>query len=168
MKAHMFLPTLILCFLGCAPQQQTDQLTQQQNDQIKTEVKTHCDSLWAKWQRLDGAATLEYMSDSPDFVALNVEGSRMDYQAFKKMISDMVGTAAGLKLTPVRENVYVMSKDAAIYAVQGKWEVSMKSGEQVFYDPYSGTLVFKKTAGQWKVVYIHESATFTVKKAEKK
>ena len=52
MKANIFVAALLLFCLGCTSQQ-SDQLTQQQKDQIKSEVKAVGDSIIAKWERLD-------------------------------------------------------------------------------------------------------------------
>ena len=167
MKANIFVAALLLFFIGCAPQP-SDQLTQQQKDQIKSEVKAACDSMWAKWERLDAAATMEYVADSPDFVAYNPDGTRVDFQGFKKMIMDMVGTLAVVKLAPLRKDVYVLAKDAAVYSWFGKSEIVMKSGEKTTYDPDAETFVLNKVAGQWKITYVQESATIVTQKAGKK
>jgi ketosteroid isomerase-like protein len=159
---------LLFVISGCAPQQPSDQLTPQQVEQIKADVKALCDTMWTKWQKLDVSATMGYMADSPDFVAYNPDGSRVDYQAFKKMLTEMAPTLALVKISAQREDVYVMSKDVAVYAWFGKSEIEMKSGEKVVYDPDAETLILKKIAGQWKIVYAHESATIVTQKPGKK
>ncbi len=167
MKTNIFVATLLLFFIGCTPQQ-SDQLTQQQKDQIKAEVKASCDSMWVKWERLDAVATMGYVSDSPDFVAYNPDGSRVDFEGFKKMVMGMVGTLAAVKLAPLREDVYVLAKDAAVYAWFGKSEIVMNSGEKITYEPDAETFVLNKVAGHWKIVYAHESATIVTQKVGKK
>ena len=52
MKAQMFFAALLLFSLECASQQ-SDQLTQQEKDQIKSEVKAVGDDLISKWMALD-------------------------------------------------------------------------------------------------------------------
>lgn len=167
MKRNIIVAALLLFIVGCTPQQ-SDQLTQQQKDQIKSEVKAVCDSLWAKWTRLDGEATIQYFRDSPEFVAFNADGSRSEFQAFKQMTLDGASSAAAFKLAPARIDFYVLAKDAVIYSWFGKSEFAMKSGDKITYDPDAGTFVFKKVGGQWKIIYIHESATITTQKAGKK
>jgi hypothetical protein len=167
MKANIFVAALLLFIIGCTPQQ-SDQLTQQQKDQIKQEVKVVCDSLWAKWLRLEGESTIQYLWDSPEFVAFNPDGSRSDFQAFKKLLLDLSSSAAAFKLAPAREDFYVLAKDAVVYAWFGKSEIVMKSGDKATYDPDAETFVFSKVAGQWKIVYVQESATIATQKAGKK
>ncbi len=167
MKANIFVAALLLFIIGCTPQQ-SDQLTQQQKDQIKQEVKAVCDSLWAKWTRLDGEASVQYVSDSPEFVAFNPDGSRMDVQAFKKMLLDLAGSLTAIKIAPARQDYNVLTKDVVVYAWFGKSEVVTKSGDRVTYDPDALTFVLNKVTGQWKVIWSHESATIVTEKAGKK
>ena len=167
MKAKISVAVLLLFSFGCTSRQ-TEPLTQQQKDQIKHEVKTICDSIWAKWDRMDGNGVLQYLWDTPEFVAFNLDGSRSDIEAIKKGIVDLASSATAIKLFPSREDFYVLSKDAVVYAWFGKTEISMKTGDKITYDPEAETYVFNKVAGQWQIVYIQQSATVFTQKAGKK
>jgi hypothetical protein len=153
-KVAPMKPLLLLAaiFIAGCTSQQRDQLTQQQKDQIISEVKTVCDTLWAKWTRLDGEATIQYFW----------------FHAFTQMTLDGAGSTAAIKLAPARVEFYALAKDAVIYAWFGKSEFAMKSGDKITYDPYAVTFVFKKVGGQWKIICIHESATIKTQKAGKK
>lgn len=167
MQRNIFVAVLLLFIIGCTSQQ-SDQLTQQHKNQIIREVKTVCDTLWAKWSSLDGEATIQYLWDSPEFVAFSADGSRSEFQAFKKMTLAGASSSASLKLAPSHVDFYVLSKDAVMYAWFGKSEFTLKSGDKIMFDPDALTFVFKKVGGQWKIIYIHESATITTQKAGKK
>lgn len=167
MKANIFVAALLLFIVGCAPQQ-SDQLTQQQKDQIKNEVKPVVDSILAKAERLDLNGTLQYFWDSPEFVSYNADGSQSDFQAFKKSSTDAFINMAALKNTTVREEFRVEAKDLVIYGWAGKGEMFMKSGDKITEDPEATTWVFKKVDGQWKIIYCHDSGTITMQKAGKK
>jgi ketosteroid isomerase-like protein len=52
--------------------------------------------------------------------------------------------------------------------LDGKDEVIMKSGDRQTCDRHAYTMVFKKIAGQWKVVYSHDSGIVVTQKAGKK
>jgi hypothetical protein len=167
MKANIVFTAVLLLLIGCTPQQ-SDQLTMQQKDQIKHEVKVVCDSIWANVVRLEAEATMQYIVDSPEFVSYNPDGSRSDFQAYKKAWLDFVSSAPSIKLTPAREDFYVLAKDAVVYAWFGKSEISLKSGDKMTYDPDAETFVFNKVGDKWKIVYSHESATIVTQKAGKK
>jgi hypothetical protein len=86
MKTSILVATLLFLCFGCTSQQ-TEELTQQQKDQIKTEVKAVADSIMARFQRLD-SGWFQYYSDSPDWVLFNIDCSRWDYQITKKFALD--------------------------------------------------------------------------------
>jgi hypothetical protein len=168
MKAILFVAALLVLFVGCAPQQQSDQLTQQQKDQIKKEVKAVVDSMIARDERLDADGVLQYCWDSPDFVTFNPDGSRSDYQASKKGLADLFSSLASLKPHATQEDLIVLTKDIVIDSWIGKTEAVLKSGDKMVFDPDGVTQVFQRIAGQWKLIYAHESATITAQKAGKK
>jgi ketosteroid isomerase-like protein len=167
MKTNIFVAALLLLLIGCTPQQ-SEQLTQQQKDQIKSEVKGIRDSAFARFQRLDTEGAMQYYWDLPDFIAINSDGSRSDFQAMKKEHIDLFSSSASLKILFTREDFMVLSKDIAIAGLDLKAELAMKSGDKMVFDPDAATMVFKKIDGQWKVIYSHESGTLVTQKAGKK
>ena len=167
MKANICVAALLLFILGCTPQQ-SDQLTQQQKDQIKSEVKAVGDSIIAKLERLDAEGSFQFYSDSPDWVMFNADGSRYDYQVTKKAWLDFPNSVTAWKWTTTRQDFIFVTKDIVICAWDGKDETILKSGDKITYDPHAYTMVFKKIAGQWKVIYQHDSGIAVTQKAGKK
>ena len=167
MKRNIFVAALLLFFVGCTSQQ-TDQLTQQQKDQIKSEAKVVMDSIIAKAQRLDIGTTLQYYWDSPEFAIYNPDGSRSDFEATKKMLVWFADSVSAFKLATVREEFPIVTKDLVIYVWVGNDELTLKSGDKTKYDPDAQTFVFRKLDGKWKIVYVQESATIVTQKAGKK
>jgi ABC-type dipeptide/oligopeptide/nickel transport system ATPase component len=72
------------------------------------------------------------------------------------------------KWTTSAEDFIFITKDVVIVAWIGKDVTIMKSGDMITYDPHAYTLVFKKMAGEWKIVYSHDSGTPVMQKAGKK
>jgi hypothetical protein len=167
MKANFFVAAFLLFVIGCT-QQQSDQLTQQQKDQIKTEVKAVGDSAIAKWERLDGEGAAKYYLDSPDWVMFGADGARWDYKTFIKAQPEFDSTVTSWRWTTTAEDFIFITKDVVITAWIGKDETIMKSGDKITYDPHAYTLVFKKIDGQWKVIYSHDSGIAVTQKAGKK
>ena len=167
MKNSTFVAALLFLCFGCTSQQ-NEELTQQQKDQIKNEVKVLVDSMVAKDNRLDAVGAMRYYWDSPEFVTFNADGTRSDYQTYTKGVLDQFNSFASLKLTNVRQDFVVLSKDIVICAFLGKAEVTLKSGDKVLFDPDAVMMVFKKIAGEWKIVSQQESATIVTQKAVEK
>jgi ketosteroid isomerase-like protein len=164
MKTNIFVAALLLFIIRCTPQQ-SDQLNQQQKDQIKSEVKAVMDSMIARDERLDADGVMQYYS--PDLIAFSPDGSRSDYQAMKKGLAEMFSSSASFKILATREDIIVMTKDLVIDSWIGKTEAVLKSGDRMVFDPDGVTQVFQRIAGQWKVIYSHESAMITTQKAGK-
>jgi hypothetical protein len=164
MKTNIFIAILSLCILGCTPKQ-SGQLTQQEKDQIKKEIKTAGDSIIATYERLDAVGAFQYYADSPDWVMVNVDGSRWDYQTCKKVTPDFFNSVISWKWTTTRQDYIILTKDIVICAWDGKDETTMKSGDKVTIDPHAYTMVFKKIAGQWRVIYNHDSGIPVTQKA---
>jgi len=167
MKTTIFITVLLLSILRCTSQQ-SDQLTQQQKDQIKKEIKAVGDSIIAKWMELDGAGMFQYYSDSPDWVVFRADGSRLEYQVTKKAFLDFPNYTASIKSTTTHQDFIIITKDFVICAWEGKDETILKSGDKITIDPHPYTMVFKKVAGQWKVIYSHDSGIPVTQKADQK
>ncbi len=166
-KTAALCTVLLLVGFGCAAKD-SGQLTPQQIQEIKSEVKATTDALTAKTELLDMQGFFEYCLDSPDWTFLGPDGSRVDYQTARTASIEGYRNLAGHKLTPAHENIVVLSKDTAIWGWVGRVEDLMRSGEKATTDPLAVTLVLKKNAGQWKVIWWHTSCNPPVmQKAEK-
>jgi len=158
---------LAIIFLTGCTSQESDQLTQLQKDQIKSEVRAAADSIMARFERFDADGSMQYYWESPDFTKLNMDGSQNDFQGQKEAMN-RVHSLTAVKVSTVSEKLTVVTKDVAICARQAKLDMSLKTGERMTCDPFTYTLVFKNIGGQWKVILAHESGTPIVEKAGKK
>ena len=164
MKAHIFVAVLLLFSLGCTsqPAQPSPQLTQQQQDQIKSEVKAVLDSLIAKWAALDAEGFLQ--SYSTDMVAVG-GGVPHDFQAYRRGSIDYLTSTATIAVTTVREDYRVLTTDLVISTWVGKVVRSMKSGDKRTTDQMLYADVWKKIGGTWKVIDESPSGTAVIQKA---
>jgi ketosteroid isomerase-like protein len=166
-KSRLMIAALLLSLLACT-QKQPDQLTQRQKDQIKNDLKAVVDSMIATALRLDGDAGLQFYWDSPDFLAINPDGSQSDYQAMKRLGIEGVKTIATMTMSASKVDFSVLTKDIAVCTWIGKGEVTFKSGDRMTYDPDALTLLFRNIDGKWKIACSHESATIVKDKVSKK
>jgi ketosteroid isomerase-like protein len=164
MKTGIFLSVLVIGFFGCTSPQ-SDQVTQQEKEQIQKEVKVTLDSIFANWGRLDVEGALQYYS--PDLVVLS-DTTIMDYQASKKAWTDFFGSAATAKWTEFNLEFLVVTRDVVISTWVGKMDLVFKSGDKLRMDPVGATYDFKKSGGQWKAVYEHASGVPEMEKAVQK
>lgn len=185
---NTIIAALLLSIFGCTSQQ-NDQLTLQQKEQIKKEILAVCDSISVRIERLD-TGWLDYYIDSPDWAMLNADGTRWDYQTTKKVQPDFLNSVISCKWTMINQKFIFLTKDIVICSIDSKDETILKSpdkikadnnlnglfgndettmkGDRITYDPHAYTLIFKKTNGQWKIIYSHDSGFPVVQKADKK
>ena len=154
---------LLVCF-GFTTKE-SGQLTQRQKDQITSEVRAVGDSLIEKVEKLDAEGFFQYYADTPDCGMVGADGSRVDYQTFKEAMVDFFNAATSWKWTTIRRAFMFITKDIVLCAWDGKSECVMKSGDKITYDLDAFTFIFKKIAGQWKVVYQQQSGTPVTQKA---
>ena len=161
MRANLVAATLLLLSVGCTAKK-SEELTQQQKDQVKNEVKASLDSLVARWAGINAEGAMQYFA--PD-VAIEGDSSRGSYEGYRQSWIDFNKTAATIRVTRFREDYLVLAKDLAISTWVGKNENILKSGDTLTFGLLSYTDVWKKVAAQWKVVYQTQSGTPVIHKA---
>ena len=164
MKSKIVVAVLFLYYLGCTSYK-SDRPTEQQEDQITNEVKIICDSIVARWQRLDVDGCFEYYSD----YLVVVNGSlRLNYQEYKKGLAQYAPALDSTKWQTIREDVLVLTTDLALCTGVWRTEDFLKSRDKEIYNPVAYSLLFKKMSGQWKVIYSHASGNRVFQKASNK
>ena len=161
MKATVFVAAL---FLISCNSQQSDKLTQQQMDHINSELNAIGDSVIARYQRLDVVGVLEYYS--PDLVVATDDGF-LDFQTYKKAWIDLNNAVATVKVTSIRGKRIYAANDVVVSTAVFKDETTLKSGDKITYDQHTFTIVYKKIAGNWKVIYSHASGVPVMQKSGK-
>jgi ketosteroid isomerase-like protein len=164
-KVMIFCAVLLLVCFGCATKE-SGQLTPQQIDQIKNEIRATTDSWIVKFQNFDVEGIFQYYS--PDFVGFGPWADKFDVQKYRKDVIDLFNLITAYKWTTYRQDFLVVTKDKVIYTMDGKDELFMKSGDKITFDPAHYTFGLKKVAGQWKFFYHHSSGVQVTQKAAKK
>ena len=164
MKTSIFVAALFISFVGCTTGQ-GDQLTQEQKEQIKKEVKVSLDSIFARFERLDVDGGLQYVSPQMTEVG---DGSIIDYQTARKGWTDFFSSVATANWTMSHLEFVVLTNDIVISAWVGKVKLVFKSGDKLTLDRLCYTDVFRKSGGQWKVIYEHTSYVPVKEETDKK
>jgi hypothetical protein len=167
MKPTMLLTIALLFCFGCSTSQQ-EQLTQQQNNQIKQEVKFMLDSWTTSLQKLDAAGSFKYYENTPDWGMLNADGTLWDYQITMMKWPGIFNNTNSYTWKTKSEDYLVLSKDLVIAALVCKDEAILKSGVISTCDPHAYTIICKKIDEKWKIIYQHDSGVSVMHKAEKK
>lgn len=164
MKSKFLITILVLFILGCT-QNQSDQLTQQQKDQIKSEFKSIYDNYRAKWTGLDAEGIEPFYSSE---LVVVFDTLFLDKDTYLKGWADYTKTSETIKPKPIYLDIRILTKDLVVATWCVKVERLMKSGDLETANPGIWTDVWKKVDGQWKAIYEVCSGSFTTQVAEKK
>lgn len=163
MRANIFAVALFHFCLGCTSQP-SDELTPQQKDQVKNDVKVAVDSIIARWARRDVEGCLQYYS--PDLAVVD-DSLRHGYEEYKKLWIDYNKSLAAVKVTTIREDYIVCGRELVISTWVCRDENYLKSGDKMTIPVHAYTLVFRRNDGKWRVIYSHDSGIPVAEKAGK-
>jgi len=157
MKSFLAYILLIFVLFGCS-EQKSARLTSQEQEAVKKEIRGIVDQILQNVETGNLDAALQPYSNTPEFLAVNWDGSTLDYEQLRTANREFIKTVDNIKFTPVKNNFLFLSKNQVLYTWNGKAEIISKSGKQWKLEPYGVTLLFSRTNGQWKISYSHESA----------
>ena len=133
---------------------QNGHLTSKEINQIKNEVKAAAEPLMTGWAALDGNIAIK--SFSPEMVSC-YDTFLLDYELYKESWKIYTGSRESIKITPIKEDYIILTREFVIDTWVGKVEEVMKTGDKVIYDPMRYTNIFKRANGQWKIVFAQSS-----------
>lgn len=172
MKTNPFTPALaafaalFLLVAGCnAPAKETARattdvsaMTAEGKQVIETEISALTKEFFKYVEKLDIERCMTYFVNTPDFLAVNPDGTFGDYNALKKLNADGFSQMTTFKLTPKKESIRVLSDSLVLYTFSVGQVGTLKNGQKINYDNVAGTMLFTKINGAWKATFYHESA----------
>ena len=129
-----------------------------EQERIRAEIREEIRKLIQGCETLDPDLAFRAFSDSPDFLMMGTDGSLVDHPAYIKNTAGYLRTCSAFRLTTKRGEVRILAPDIAVFAWSYRAEAVLKTGEKDVFDGAGASFVFKKIAGEWKVVYYHESS----------
>lgn len=151
MKTNLFFMLALILFFGCVKQEPTI-MTSKEQETAKKEIKEVVNLIIKGLQKLDAEAAFQPYSKNNDFILFTAYGTMVDYQAAKNEHSAWFKTLTSIKVTNLKEEFKFLPDNIVIYPWLGKFEMTLKTGEQVTVD-FGVTMIFRKINNQWKVIY---------------
>jgi ketosteroid isomerase-like protein len=131
-------------------------LTPQDQDTTKKEIREVVKLIFQNLEKMDVEALFQSYSDSSDF--FTTDGSMINLQAFKNHNAAWFNSLSALKVTTISESYRFLTDNIVICGWMGKFEMSLKSGEQLKINKFGITYIFRKIDNKWKVIHQHSSA----------
>jgi len=155
-----------LFFLSC--QNKPSELTPQQKETAKKEISDIGKYVIKSCEQLDINAAKKPYLNSPDFIIINPDGSYLNFQEFLNANTEAFKQFSAMKQETIKEDFRFLTKTQVLYTWFGKTEIELKSGEKMKFESYIGTMLFSKINNEWKIAYVHESASSLIQEQPKK
>lgn len=137
------------------------EMTAEQKQTIEKEISALMNGFFQNVEKLDIEACMAYFEDTPEFLAVNPDGTPGDYTSLKKLNAAAFDHFATMAVTPKREVIRILSDTQVLYTVFAGMDFSLKTGEKMKLEE-AGTMLFTKIDGAWKATFYHESAASPV------
>ncbi|KAA9341078.1 nuclear transport factor 2 family protein [Larkinella humicola] len=176
MKTKPFAPvltlfaSLLLFAAGCSspaketPSQTTDvsTMTTEHKQAIEKEISGLIKDFFQQVEKLDIEKCMTYFENTPDFQAVNPDGTLGDYDALKKLNAEGFSQMKTLSVEPTKEAIRVLTDSLVLYTFSMEQNATLKTGQKIKFEHVAGTMLFTKINGAWKATFYHESASAPV------
>lgn len=151
MRINLFIFLSFLFLFGCVNQKSTE-MTPQEKEIAKKEIKDVVSSITQGLEKLDAEDAFKPCLNKSDFILFTVYGAMVDYQGAKNEHAAWFKSLASIKVTTLKEEFRFLSDNIVIYPWLGKFEMTQKTGEQVAVD-FGVTMILRKIDNEWIVIY---------------
>ena len=155
MKTKLLITLVLFFFFSCAKQELL-QMSPQQQETEKKEIKNVINQIFQNLEKLDAEALFQSYSDSPDFILFTTDGLMMDYQAAKNHHTAWFKSLLSLKVTSEKDDFRFLTGNIVIYIWTGNFELKLKAGGEPKIN-FGITFVLSNIDNRWKVTYQHTS-----------
>jgi ketosteroid isomerase-like protein len=161
MKPAIIVILFFSFLVGCAREEPV-QMTAQEQETIKNEIRQVVNQILAATNKMDVDALLQPYWDSPEFLLVSAQGAMADYQTAKNGSAELFKVLDSLQYTTVRDEFRILSGTTVLYTWLGKCECAFKAGGKATIESYAITFLLRKMDSNWKIVYAHESASLPI------
>jgi ketosteroid isomerase-like protein len=157
MKTILFIMMVFFFFPGYASQAPT-LLASHNQDTTTKEIREVVKVIFQSLEKMDAETLFQSYSNSSDFIFFTTDGSMVDFQAAKNHHAAWFNSLSALNVTTIDEYFRFLEGNTVICSWTGKFEMTLKSGEQLKMNKFGITFIFSKIDNKWKVIHQHSSA----------
>jgi ketosteroid isomerase-like protein len=133
-------------------------LSEPQKAVISREVGQLASTWLQAHERSDVRAILACYATHPDFPLMyaDSEGRLGDFEVLQRSVHEDLEGSGQVTINLRKEMITVLDADTALWSFQGAWRGG-RGGTALQPECCTVSLVIKRLAGEWKIVYQHES-----------
>lgn len=150
-------PALVSCH------KESTEITSKEKEAAQKEISDLGKTIVNDFEKLDVQSGLKACLNSPDYLAINEDGTSSNYEDMKKRAINGYKRVANIKITTVKEEFRFLTKDKVLYTWFGKSEAQLKTGEKYKRESSISSMLFSKINNEWKIVYDHGSSSPLIK-----
>ena len=149
---------LITTLLFSCTQSSNSVLGDLQKKELQVELQPVIAQIYEAAAHVDTTKLYEVFSfANDDFTYIETSGAFYDQVAYKQMVREFYGPLTSEVIEKGKEKYTYLNKDNILWSYSGALTATFKNGQQVKYEPFGMSLLFKNLNGKWKVVFIQES-----------
>ena len=167
MRKGNFLPVaIILMVLVCSSCKNTNsssaikeatEISSDEKEIIKKSISQRIEEIIKGAKELNVDAALKPYASDEAFRIVNPDGSVADFQTMKNAQTEAFKTVTSMNFKTLKQEFSFLTKNLVICTWTGSNEFELKTGEKLKIEPYVGTMIFRKSDNEWKIIYAHET-----------
>ena len=154
----VLIPLLITTMLFSCSQKTSSALSEEQKKQIQNEIQPVIAQIHEAAANVDTTKLYEVFSFADnDFTYVETSGAFYDKAAYKNMVRQFYAPLTSEIIAKGTEKYTYLSEDNVLWSYSGALIATYKNGQEVRYEPFGMSMLFRKVESKWKVVFLQES-----------
>ncbi len=152
------IPLLIATILFSCSQKSSTALSDEQKKQIQNEIQLVIAQIHEAAAKVDTTKLYEVFSFvDNNFTYVETSGAFYDKTAYKNMVRQFYAPLTSEIIAKGTEKYTYLSEDNVLWSYSGALIATYKNGQEVRYEPFGMSMLFRKINSKWKVVFLQES-----------
>jgi hypothetical protein len=149
---------LITTILFSCSQKSNSVLSEEQKTKIKNEIQPVIAQIHEAAANVDTMKLYEVFSFvDNNFTYVETSGAFYDKTAYKNMVRQFYTPLKSEIIEKGTEKYTYLSEENVLWSYSGALVATYKNGQEVKYEPFGMSMLFKKVDSKWKVVFLQES-----------
>ena len=150
----VLIPLLITTILFSCSQKSGTVLSDEQKKQVQNEIQSVIAEIHEATAKVDTTKLYGVFSFADnEFTYMETSGAFYDKTAYKNMVRQFYAPLKSEIIEKGAEKYTFLSEDNVLWSYSGALVATYKNGQEVKYEPFGMSMLFRKVDSKWKVVF---------------